>query len=154
MEINEKIKNKTEELLSLLGIEAEISIEEREQDEESKHEYIWIKLDGDDASKLIGFHGRGLESLETIISMMFEGELIEMNKRIIVEINNYREERIKYIESVARRAAIQVKESNQEMELSPMKAFERRIVHMEIKKEGLASESIGEGRDRRVVIKP
>lgn len=152
MEIQNLAKSELEALLNQIGISnVEITVELKEEDSERK--YIWLKVEGEEATEIIGFHGKILDSLQNILTMFLEEKLREENCGIIVEVNSYREDRMKYIENVTRRAIVEVKENQQDMELSPMKSFERRIVHMVAKEEGLETESIGEGFDRRVVIK-
>ena len=59
------------------------------------------------------------------------------------------------LERRARNWASEVKESGEEIELEPMPSWQRRIVHMIVSEvEGVSSESIGEGKERHLVIKP
>ena len=86
---------------------------------------------------------------------MCRDQFRDSNIRLVIDINNYKDQRVDQIRNMAIKAIMNVKESNQELELAPMKAFERRIVHMEVKSDGeIDSESIGEGDERRIVIKP
>lgn len=152
MELIETAKQKIIELLENLLIEAEIEVELKEGDGES--DYLWINIKGDNSIDLIGYHGKVLDSLQNILALMLRKELTENNARLIIEINEYRAKRTEYVRSMAERAIVQVKESKQSLELVPMKAFERRIVHMVVKEEGgVTSESSGVGNERKVIIK-
>jgi spoIIIJ-associated protein len=80
--------------------------------------------------------------------------------RVVLDINEYRAKREEGLENLAKRAEQQVLETGHSMELQPMSAAERRIIHKTLSdvNEGdsqqVTTESIGEGRDRRVIIKP
>lgn len=72
-----------------------------------------------------------------------------------VDINNYRKEREDIIIKLAKAAAKKVVVTKSQVILPPMNAYERRIVHAELAiHPDLKTESQGEGKDRRVIIKP
>lgn len=72
----------------------------------------------------------------------------------IVDLNYYRKERERLILELARAAAHKAALTKSEVELPPMNAYERRLVHVEITTHPeLKTESVGIGRERRVVIK-
>lgn len=153
MEIQNKAKSKTEELLNKLGIVGEFTIETEMKEEADSKKYLWVIIKGEDVSEIIGYHGKVLESLQTIIALFLDEDLKKEECGVIIEVNSYREDRAKYIESVAKRAIMEVQELKQDMELTPMKSFERRVVHMVAKADGLETESVGNGEERRVIIK-
>lgn len=107
---------------------------------------------------LIGRNGQNLNAFEHVIRLIVSkqiGHQDDAQKSFVIDVNDYRKSRARYILEVAREAAQRVI-SNQKAEiLLPMSSYERRLVHM-----GLASykevqtESIGEEPRRRVVIKP
>lgn len=72
----------------------------------------------------------------------------------IVDLNYYRKERERLIIELTRAAARKAVITKQEVELPPMNAYERRLIHTEIATHPeLVTQSTGEGKDRRVVIK-
>lgn len=74
---------------------------------------------------------------------------------VVVDVNNYRLERERLILELAQAAARKAIATKQEVELPPMNAYERRLVHTELAtRPDIKTESIGEGKERRVVIKP
>ncbi len=92
-----------------------------------------------------------LSSLELVVNMILRkaGE-----EEISLDINNYRREREKLIVELAKAAAHKALVTRQDVELPPMNGYERRLVHLEIStRPDLKTESLGEGRERRVVIK-
>jgi len=120
-----------------------------------ERELLSLILKGEENGPLlIGYHGRTLENLQHLISLSLSNEY-KQTIRIQLDINDYRQKKIENLENLARRAAQQVIESGQELELQPMPAADRRIVHQVITSEGkLRTESIGEDYERRIIVKP
>ena len=71
-----------------------------------------------------------------------------------VDVADYKKHRADRLAQQAREWAERVKKSGEAMELRPMNAADRRVVHQAASEYGLDTESIGEGRDRRVVLTP
>ena len=103
---------------------------------------------------LIGSHGEMLYSFQTILSLM----IYQQKKTWIplaVNVNNYREERESALQQLALNAAQKVKFSNQSVILSYLSPLERRFVHLALADHPeVKTESVGEGRNRRLMIKP
>jgi spoIIIJ-associated protein len=79
----------------------------------------------------------------------------EGQEAYIVDINNYRKEREQLILELAKAAAQKAVTTKQEVRLPSMNAYERRLIHVELAiRPDVKTESIGEGRERGVVIKP
>lgn len=145
-----------DEFLTQLGLEADLKIDFMEADskEEVAYRYLLIELQGEHLSELIGFHGKMLESLQNVLGLFMNKALENKEVRVLLDINNYRDKRTEYLTRYAQRAAEEVRMNKEPMELPPMKPFERRIIHMVLKNDPeLITESLGEGEDRRVVIK-
>lgn len=74
---------------------------------------------------------------------------------IFVDINNYRKEREVIISELAKAAARKVVMTKAKVTLPAMNAYERRLIHVELaSRPDIATESEGEGIERRVVVKP
>lgn len=72
-----------------------------------------------------------------------------------VDVNNYRKERERIIIELAKAAAKKASTSKEEVTLPSMNAYERRLIHVELAiHPDVKTESIGEGKERHVVIKP
>ncbi len=137
----------TKELLKTLTIDDEFAVTEAEDGAE-------IVLDTQDNGILIGYHGEVLEALQLILSLAI-AKKIGYFLRISIEIGEYKKNRSSYLESIAQSAKQRVLSENQEVVLPNLKSWERRIVHMMFQEdEEVMSESVGEGRDRTLVIKP
>lgn len=91
--------------------------------------------------------------LERVVNLLAKKYGIEEN--IFIDINNYRKERENLIVELAKAAARKVLMTKEEVKLPAMNAYERRLVHMELAaRPDVKSESMGEGPDRHVIIKP
>jgi spoIIIJ-associated protein len=94
---------------------------------------------------------RFLPALETALRLVAKRNNLFL---LHADINNYRREREKLIIELARAAARKVLLTKQEVELPPMNAYERRLVHVElVSRPDIKTESIGEGTERKVVVK-
>lgn len=147
------------ELLDMLSVKAEVKAEvvkaEAHKDEEDKeYQYMNVHLQGEDLGAVIGFRGRNLASLQYIIGLMLRRKLGDKDDyRVILDANDYRGAREDRVRNIAEAYIRDLREKGGEIELHPMKPDERRIIHMYVKEQGdVESESVGEGRDRRVKI--
>lgn len=143
------IKIISENFLKAMGEEGSVELEKLPEEQG-----FLVKLNLFDPQFLIGPRGVYLEAFERILRAMVrkktEGEVF-----LSVDINNYRKRRADFLRDLAREIGDQVSLSKKQVTLEPMSAFERRVIHSEIaSREDLASESIGEDPERRVVIKP
>lgn len=102
---------------------------------------------------LIGQRGDTMRSLQFIVSQALRQQGYEY-VRVNVDVADYKKQRADRLAQAAEEWIKQVKESGKEMELRPMNAADRRTVHKVASDAGLATESVGEGRDRHIVLKP
>ena len=147
--MEEKVSEILENILGLLGLEGSFEIEEKE-------EGVFISIDAEDPGILIGRNGETLASLQLLLNLiasrqMPEGEL----KRVVVDVSSWRKSKEEELASKAKMWAEKVVETKEPMELAPMPAWQRRIIHISVEETaGVKSESIGEGPERRLVISP
>jgi len=154
MKDSDQIKKAQEvlkELLELLGVEAEAQIAVKIGEDERK--FLEITVNGENLGYLIGYRGKTLSALQTVfMQIMYRGS--EESLPVVIDINNYRQRRNEYLISLAERAAVEARESKQNIELPPLSGFERRIVHLALKNEqDIVTESTGMGADRHIVVK-
>lgn len=110
-----------------------------------------IVLDGDDLGVIIGRRGETLDSLQYLASLA--ANCGNGYYKISLNIGNYREKREQTLIALANRVARQVQSTGRSRALEPMNPYERRIIHTAIQEiNGVESNSIGEGSNRRVVI--
>ncbi len=73
---------------------------------------------------------------------------------VVVDVNNYRRERERLIVELARAAARRAVATNEPVHLPTMNAYERRLIHTELSmRPDVTTESVGEGRERYVIVK-
>lgn len=114
---------------------------------------VHVDVHGGDAGRLIGKGGRTLATLEFLANAVVNKVEGELPVRVNVDIGGYKRRRDERLRQVAQRAAARVRKSGMAVELEPMSAAERRVVHVELADDpSVVSESAGEGRARRVVI--
>lgn len=147
------VKKELDSLLSLIGIEAEYELKIEEVEGVS---YIKTSFSGNNLGYLIGNHGKHLESLQYILSMILRNKLPEgTNYRVILDVCGYKEEKNRKIEQLAMQKADDARILGESVELPPMSPSDRRTVHVTLQVfDDIKTESIGEGEDRRVVIIP
>ncbi|HET6925089.1 MAG TPA: R3H domain-containing nucleic acid-binding protein [Candidatus Saccharimonadales bacterium] len=102
---------------------------------------------------LIGQHGETMRSLQYLVSTALKNNGHEYT-RVNVDIADYKRQRADRLAHTAEDWIKQVKDSGEPLELKPMNAADRRIVHKVASDNGLMTESVGEGRERHVVLKP
>lgn len=143
----ERVRVLLAEVVNALGVDAEIGV-----DEDS--EQIVGRVEGDDLGRLIGRRGQTIDAVQLLCyRAAFRGK--QERKRVVVDAAGYRERRRELIERQADRAAERALEASREIELEPMAATERKIVHDRLKdRPGLETFSEGEGHDRCVIVAP
>lgn len=146
----ETIQKIASELLEKMSVAPDSLVVE--EDEEGNFKVV---IDSEaDSGVLIGYHGENLNSLQRMLSLISYKSLGEW-KRIIVDVSGYRDERQARLEELAENAAKRVRFLQDPVTLPPMSAFERRVIHLKVSEiPGVSTESTGEGRERRVVIRP
>jgi spoIIIJ-associated protein len=140
-------KETIQNLLSFLS--SPLSLECIESGEDFK-----FVVDTNDPSLLIGENGQNLYSLNLLTRRIFEKKFPQGIK-FLIDVNDYHQKKIEEIKDEARIRAQRVRYFKKDIEMRPMNAYERRIVHMTLQEyPDITTESKGEGKDRCVVIKP
>jgi spoIIIJ-associated protein len=103
---------------------------------------------------LIGYHGETLDALQHLVVRMARLGGRDM-PLIIVDVGEYRQERVGRLKRVAEDLAELALENEQEEPFDPMDAIDRKVLHTILKNiDGVESFSRGEGRSRQVVVAP
>jgi spoIIIJ-associated protein len=102
---------------------------------------------------LIGQRGDTLRALQYTISNALKNQNYA-HTRVNVDVAGYKKNRADRIAKQAEDWFKQVKDSGEPKDLAPMNAADRRVIHKAAEDWGLTTESVGEGRDRHIVIKP
>ncbi|MDD4815744.1 MAG: KH domain-containing protein [Clostridia bacterium] len=129
----------------------EIKLEATVETKETENE-IFVNINGENTSKLIGYHGESLNSLQYVLSV-YCSKFSRHTKKIILDIDGFKEKRKDTLEQLANRIAIKVSETGKKTELEPMNAFERRVIHNVVQNySNLQSYSKGDEPNRFLVI--
>ena len=116
---------------------------------------VWFLIKTDEAPLLIGEGGQNLSALNYLVKKIAEKKYPERFPGFSLDINDYQKKKIDEIKELARMHAQRVRYFKKEAEMRPMNAYERRIVHSCLQEyPDIATESRGDGPERRVVIKP
>jgi len=146
-----KLKNFLENLLTIIGFS------DFEINPQDKLMQFSLKTNSnvDYSGLLIGRDGENLQALEYLLNILLRKNVEDPAWRIILDINNYRAIQEEKLREFARKIAHQVAITNQIVELPPMRARDRRIIHLEIAlRSDVMTESIGENKERHIIIKP
>ena len=125
---------------------------------EDKGNTTWFSVEVSDPYLFTGRGGEALSALNHIVRRIVESKMpISENSlpiSMLVDINGFQKKRMENIHAIAHMMAERARYFKSNIEIDPMSAFERRIVHEFLANEtDLKTESTGEGPSRRVVIK-
>ena len=107
---------------------------------------------GNEISYLIGYRGETLNALQTVISSIINKEHLE-KIRVHVDINGYRQKRIKTLEELALKVSKTVLRTGKSIALEPMTAYERKIIHSALQGNSkITTFSKGEEPYRKIIV--
>lgn len=145
---SERAQELVEGVLDELDLDGEVAVEEDD-------ERILLTIEGeDDYGLLIGKRGQTIDALQLLCyQAAFRG--LRERKRVIVDAAGYRARRRETLEGRADRAAEQALANKSVVEMDPMSAQERRVVHERLKeRSGIETYSEGDEPDRCVIVAP
>lgn len=150
-DVAEKTISRVKEILdSIFKITLE---EDIKYDVSKKDNQILVEINGDKVSHLIGYKGKTIESIQSLINSMLQCENEEYGK-VFLEINGYKKQKEEKLKNLANKMADNVIKFRKSIKLEPMSAYERLIIHNEIaKRDDVETESVGEEPRRRVIIR-
>ncbi len=120
---------------------------------EKVNNQMLLNINGEKIAHLIGYKGKTIESLQSLLNAMLQREDEEYAK-VFVEINGYKKQKEQKLRRLANKMADNVIRFRKPIKLEPMSAYERLIIHKELaNRKDVETESIGEEPRRRVVIK-
>jgi spoIIIJ-associated protein len=141
-----------ETLLGHLGFEG-VSVEIREG-ETSRLNVVSDGTDREALGSLIGRKGERLSALQHLVNLMLSRRTGQWT-RVLVDVEDYRGRRERQLVDLATRAAERVVGTGKMLQLEPMPALERRWIHIALRDHaGVATQSIGEEPNRRIVVLP
>jgi spoIIIJ-associated protein len=117
---------------------------------------LWCMIETPDSSFIIGRDGETLRSLNHLVQKIVEKGNIteERGQGVFIDVNGYQKKRFENLKNIAHMMAERARYFKSNIEVDPMPAYERRIIHMFLEGEkNVKTESEGFGATRRVVIK-
>lgn len=135
-----------EELLDIADLDGDLDID-------VEGDRAVVSVVGADLTHLVGSRGEVLDALQELTRLAVYRETGERS-RLMLDISDFRAGRRRALEEQARDLIAQVRATGERVALEPMTAFERKVVHDEVKAAGLSSESEGVEPRRYVVILP
>ena len=135
-------------IVSALGVDGRVDVREND-------ETITATCSGADVALLIGRHGQTIDAVQYLLNAVSHRAYGDARKEVVVDAAGYRERRRTALESLAVRTAEQVRVRGERVELDPMTAVERKVVHLKLKEfEGVQTSSEGTEPNRYVVVLP
>jgi spoIIIJ-associated protein len=143
----ERVRAILERVVEALELDATVAVEE-------SPEAIAASVDGEEVGLLIGRRGQTIDAVQLLCyRAAFRG--VQDRKRVTVDAAGYRERRSETVTAQADRAAERALESGNEIELEPMTATERKVVHDHLaERSGVETFSEGDEPERCVIVAP
>ena len=120
----------------------------------------WFSVEVSEPHFFMGHNGEALYSLNHLVRRIVEAKTHptktdeNINNNILIDINGFQKKRVENIRAVAHMMGERARYFKSSIEVDPMSAFERRVVHEFLSNAtDLKTESVGLGSSRRVVIK-
>ena len=137
-----------ERVVSTLALDASVHVDDHEDE-------ILATVTGGDLGVLIGRHGQMIDALQYLANAIAHRKLGDERRRIVIDAAGYRARRSTTLEGLARRSAERASATGHRVELEPMSAVERRIVHEALKDDPeVTTLSEGTEPNRFVVVVP
>jgi spoIIIJ-associated protein len=135
-------------VVDALGVDGRVDVHEDDA-------AITLTCSGADVALLIGRHGQTIDAVQYLMNAISHRTHGDERKEVIVDAAGYRARRRVTLESLAVRTAQQVSTSGERVELDPMTAVERKVVHLKLKEfDGVETASEGTEPNRYVVVLP
>jgi len=137
-----------ERIAGAIGVECRVQVDE---DDDAIH----VQCSGRDLGVLIGRHGQTIDAIQYLVNAIIWRGQVDGRKQVVVDAAGYRARREATLEALAMRSAERAVSSSRAVELDPMTAVERKVVHLRLKDfPGIATRSEGTEPNRFVVISP
>jgi len=138
-----------EGLLDIADLDGDIDIDV----EGDRAQVSIVEVNAGELGTLVGDDGKVLDALQEL-ARLAAAQATGERSRLMLDIGGFRLARRRELETLAKTALDEVKETGEPVRLAAMNAFERKVVHDVVTSAGLVSESEGVDPDRRIVIKP
>jgi spoIIIJ-associated protein len=112
-----------------------------------------LNLNGEDVPFLLSENGEMLDAFEVLLFQIY-GRSLDRDHRFVCDADGFRRTRKAELQAMARFAAQNVRKDGRPFTFGKLNSTERRVIHLTLQgEEDLATESIGDGRDRRLLVR-
>ena len=147
-ELAAEARDLVERIVDGIGVSAQVDLDEDD-------ETITLTCSGADLGMLIGRHGQTIDAIQYLANAAMYRSHAEDRKQVVVDAAGYRDRRRTSLEALALRSAERALADREPVELEPMTAVERKVVHICLKEfGGVETTSEGTEPNRFVVINP
>ncbi len=145
-EVCQNAKDFLSEILTEMKFDVKIS-------DEWTDEGCVLNFEGDDSLFLLSENGEMLDALETLLFQIY-GKQLDREHRFICDADGFRKTRKAELQAMGRFAAQNVRKNGLPFTFGVLNSTERRVIHLTLQtEEDLLTESVGDGRDRRLQIR-
>jgi len=146
----EIVKKVVGELLELMGLNFKADVYK-----DSENEAIRVDIDAkEEAGILIGNRGKTLQSIQSLVGIILKRRTSSWT-RVILNVSDWREKEESRLNKLALQVAERVKETGRPQQLYNLTSSQRRIIHLALSSDpDVVTESVGEGRDRYLIVSP
>lgn len=117
-----------------------------------KNKVLYISINGNESSKLIGYRGEVINSLQVILASI-GNKKCENRVKIILDVCDYKNKREETLKNLAKKLERTVNRTGKKIVLEPMNAYERKVLHMALQNsKTVTTYSIGEEPHRKIVV--
>jgi spoIIIJ-associated protein len=143
-----EVREVVERILAAIGVQARIEIAETD-------ETMTATIIGRELGLAIGKHGQTIDAIQYLANAAVWRGRGDARKAVVVDAAGYRARREATLDTLAKRNAERAISSGRSVELDPMTAVERKVVHLALKEtDGVVTRSEGTEPNRFVVIDP
>ena len=143
-----EVRDVVERILDAIGVQARIEIVETD-------ETVTATIVGRELGLAIGKHGQTIDAIQYLANAVVWRGRGDERKAVVVDAAGYRARREATLDALAKRSAERAISSGRSVELDPMTAVERKVVHLALKEtDGVVTRSEGTEPNRFVVIDP
>ncbi len=144
-----KMKKIIKDIFKNIGYDA---VELGEFDEYNDKRRLNILYTGDNANVLVGKNGKNIMALEFLTNIIIKNRTGE-DPNLLLDVNDYRKNKDIFLKEIALKAGEEVLKTKKEITLKPLNPYERKIVHVTLKKiKRIQTKSIGRGDLKKIIV--
>jgi len=147
-ELAADVRSLVEQIVHGIGVASRVETSEDEQT-------LSVAVAGDDLGPLIGRHGQTIDAIQYLLNTIVYRGYGDGRKEVVLDAAGYRERRRETLEELAVRSAERALQEVVRVELEPMTAIDRKVVHLRLQDyDGVETSSEGAEPNRYVVVSP